>query len=216
MHGEVLGHGRAVRSGARPRQDRAGAAAGDVVPGDSYCCSLTSSCGPRGSAPGVDTVVLRRRKPIFRQGRGSLIVPIRPHWKTQAARLAGRSDVRPEAGAVTAPRTTCPCVHLGVPGSGTDLGCDPHKCTHEHIHGHRENVPPEMATGSASAAPRCVAPPGGPWRPQPRRRAPRNLDAGVSLPSAPSSPGPSRAGHHGGIVTPAGVAVANDRPQPGR
>jgi len=160
--------------------------------------------------------VLGRRKPTFRQGRGSLIVIMRPPGKTRSARLAGRSDVRPEAGAVTAPRTTCPCVHLGVPGSGTDPGCDPHKCTPEHIHGHWGDAPPEMVSGSASAAPLGVAPPGGPARPQPRRRAPRNLDAGVSLPSAPSSRGPSRAGHHGGIVTPAGVAVANDRPQPGQ
>ena len=61
---------------------RAGAAAGDVVLGVVTSVPRLVPADPEGSAPGLDAVVLRRRKPAFRQGPGSLIVIIRPRKKT--------------------------------------------------------------------------------------------------------------------------------------
>ena len=167
-----------ARPRARPRR-RGG---WDVVLGDSYCCSLTSSCGPRGSARGLDAVVLRRRKPAFRQGRGSLIVIIRPPWKTRSARV-GWTKRRATRGrrSYRSANYMFMCPYYGS-GFGIDAACEPHRCTPDHLHEHGKTKPSEVVSNKK----RLTRP--GSVAQRDRRRDPNMpLSAGRLVPGDPAN-----------------------------
>ena len=80
--------------------------------------------------------MLGRRKPAFCRGRGSLIVLIRPPQKNRTARV-GWTKRRATRGrrSYRSANYMFMCPSCGS-GFGVDTDCEPHRCTHDHLHGH--------------------------------------------------------------------------------
>jgi len=108
----------------------------------------------------MDAAVLWRRNPAFRQGRGSLIVIIRPPWKTRSARV-GWTKRRATRGrrSYHSANYMFMCPSCGS-GFGIDADCKPHRGTPDHLHGHGKTNRSEVVS-NRDRLPRPGSSPGG-------------------------------------------------------